>query len=141
MQAQLFLDPRDGNLGRVALVRQAQEQRKAFDPVFNSAGSGQNQMGNPGRHVLIAARDKDLFAGDRPALFRLDGLGADGRKVRTRARFGQAHGRQHFARGKAGQGGRDLIFRAEIQDGAGRAGHQPDDHLKGVAGPRKDFGR
>ena len=90
-------------------------------------------------HVLIAAGDKDLFAGDDPSRLGFLGTAAHAREIGPGPRFCQAHGRQRFARGERRNMAGFLVLGAEPQKRAHRAGDKAGDHLEAMIGAGEDF--
>jgi hypothetical protein len=104
--------------------------RRAFDP-------RQDEMDDVLGHVVFAARDPDLAAGDPVAAVALrNRLGAQEAEVGAAMRLGQVHGPAPLAGGELGQVERLLGVRTAVQDGRIGAVGQARIHREGHVGRR-----
>jgi hypothetical protein len=127
-------------LARVAVrVRNELRHHEQADPAGPGRGAldaGQHQVDDVLGHVVLAAADPDLLAGDAVAAVGLrDGLGADQAEVRAAVRLGQVHGAAPLPGGELGQVELLLLVRAAHRDGRVGAMGQARIHAEGHVGP------
>ena len=139
MNAKFLFNPSDADRrARPGLARQ--KKRQTLGAVFALAGASEDEMQDVVGKILVAAGDKDLLAGDLPAVAAALGLGPDARQIGTGTGFGQAHGRKRLACGQARNPGLFLIHRAEAQQRRDGPRHQVANHLHGMVSAAEDLG-